>query len=182
MKNNFYKKMIAIFAFLLFLINLGFSDVKIDRIALIDIDRVIEEVFSGNSAGIQKINQEKQDMLTKLKAIKDNIMKYQELELKTNDSSKKLTYAKKINELKKQYADYYKLRKYQIDQKIQNIQGPLLKEIYSVVKKIAAKDGYTLVLSSKTDGIFFYTIDIDITNEVIKYFSDRYGKKDEENN
>jgi outer membrane protein len=155
------------------------ADVKLDKIALINIEKVMETVFSGTSGVVQQINQEKEEMQQKLDKIKANIMSVEDKKLSETDNGKKLAYQKKIDELKKQYNDYYKLRKYQIDQKVKQAQGSMFTEIYNVVKKIADREGYSLVLDINTDGIFYYSLDVDITDKVIDYFQGRYGEEEE---
>ena len=75
------------------------------------------------------------------------------LKIKEKDPNKKLAYEKKIDSLKKEYYDYYRVNNYRIQNKIKNIQTTLLSEIYKNVKKIAENEGYTHILDieSKTD-------------------------------
>lgn len=152
-----------------------FPDVKIDKIAIINLEEILEAISTGQSTSIDEIKKEKEELQEKLQKIKENIMKLEERKLKEKNQEKKLSYEKKIDELKKQYKDYYKFKNYQIEKKLENIHGAVFREIYGVVQRIAEKEGYTLVLDINTDGIFYYSIDIDITNKVIEYF-----KKEEE--
>lgn len=155
------------------------GDIKIDKIAVINLEKVMDTVFSGNSGVIQNIKKEKEEMQKKLDKIKENINKLEEFKLKEKDTSRKLIYQKKIDDQKKEYSNYYKIKNYQIEKKQKNALGSVLNEIRQAVKKVAEKDGYTLVLDINTDGIFYYTIDIDITEKVIEFFTKRYGEEEE---
>jgi outer membrane protein len=163
------KKILIIFIFIVSSYFI-YSDSKIDKIAIININEIMDAVFSGKSPVMQSIKDEKKEMQDNLTKLKENILKLEDAKSKDKDEAKKLAYEKKIDELKKQYADYYKLRSYQIDQKVKNIQEPMFKEIFNVVKKIAETEGYTVVLEAKTDGLFYYSIDNDITSKVIDKF------------
>ncbi|HOJ63070.1 MAG TPA: OmpH family outer membrane protein [Spirochaetota bacterium] len=152
-------------------ISFVYSTVQIDKIGVINLDLIIETVFSGKSKSIQDIKKEKEEFQSNLKKLEENIMKYNEAKLKESDETKKLAIQKKIEELKQQYNEYYKVKSYQIEQKINNIKGPILKEIYDVVKRIADTDGYSIILDVKTEGLFYYYPQNDITQKVIDYFN-----------
>ncbi len=163
------KKIISIFLTLFFTVAI-YADTKIDKIAIINIQQVIETVFADKSSFVQGISNEKAKMQENLNKIKDAWMKLEQDKVNETDEAKKISYDRKIEELKKQYADYYRSAGYQIEQKIKSIQEPLFKEIYDVVKKISESQGYSLVLDSKADGIFYYSAENDITEKVISYF------------
>ena len=152
------------------LTGLVFADSKIDRIALINIQQVMEVVFADKSTLIQGIKDEKNKMQENLNKLKDTWMKLEQDKLNEKDNSKIFSHNTKIDELKKQYSDYYKTTSYQIDQKIKTMQEPYFKEIYNVVRKICESQGYSIVLDIKTDGVFYYSTDNDITQKVIDFF------------
>ena len=170
------KKLIIIIILSITLVISSFSAVKIDKIAVINLEEIITTVFSGKSAAIQEIKKDKEDLQKNLDKMKENIMKLQEAKLKTNDSNTKVSYEKKIEALEKEYADYYKLQSYNIQKKQKNALGSVLNEIREVIRKIAENEGYTLVLNVDTDGIIYYSVDIDITEKVKDYFNGTYGE------
>jgi Skp family chaperone for outer membrane proteins len=169
-----FKKYFLIIIIICFSIYPAISEVNIDKIGVINIDEVIKTVFSGNSAAIQEIKKEKEDFQKTLDKMKDNIMKLEALKLKETDANKKIAYDKKIEEAKKEYSDYYKVKNYQLETKIKNVQGPMLNEVKNVIKIIAEKDGYSLILDVKSENIFYYSIDIDITQKTIEYLTKKY--------
>jgi outer membrane protein len=173
------KKLFIIFYISLILISNIFSDAKIDKIAVINLEEVITTVFAGNSGVIQEIKKEKENLQYKLNKMKENIMRLEAMKLKTNDSNLKISYEKKISEFEKEYSDYYKLKSYELQKKINNLEGSLFKEIRDKVKKIAETEGYSMVLDAKSEAIFYYTSEIDITEKVIEYFKQTYGDEKE---
>ena len=160
--------------FLILITSFSYSVVKIDKIGVVNLDLIIETVFSGKSKTIQDIKKEKEEFQSNLEKLEENIMKYNEAKLKETDEAKKMAIQKKIEELKQQYNEYYKLKSYQIEQKINNIKGPILKEIYAIVTKIAELEGYTVIFDIKTDGLFYYYPEHDITTKVIEYFKKNF--------
>ena len=174
------KKIIFISFILISFIFNSFSDAKIDKIAVINLEEVITTVFAGNSGVIQSIKRDKENLQNRLNRIKENIMRLEAMKLKTNDNNLKITYDQKITQLEKDYSDYYKLKSYELQKKIDNLEGSVLNEIRQKVKQIAETEGYTIVLDAKSEAIFYYTTDIDITQKVIDYFKKAYGEEETE--
>ena len=166
--------LIAIISSVLF--NLNSSNIKLEKIGIINIEIIMDTVFSGKSKTMQSIVKEKEELQLNLKKLEENIMILKEASLKEKDEAKKLAIEKKIQEISKQYSDYYQLRTYQIEQKVKDIKGPILKEIYSVVKTISAQEGYSLIIEGKAEGVFFYSVDSDITQKVIDYFNENFSE------
>lgn len=154
-----------------------FSAVKLDKVAVVNVEKIIIDVYSNNSASLNDIATEKEEIQANLDKIKEKINALEEAKLKEKDESKILAYQKKIDETKKKYSDYYKTQKYKLDQMVSNIQGDYIKEIYDAVKIICEKNAITLVLDSKSDIIFYYSIETDITDQVIDYLYKLHGIK-----
>ena len=173
------KKNIIILFILITLAFSLFSDAKIFKVAVINLEEVITTVFAGNSGVIQEIKKDKENLQNRLNRIKENIMRLEAKRLKTNDSNLKLTYSQKIAQLEKDYSDYYKLKSYELQKKMDNLEGSVLNEIRQKVKQIAEVEGYSIVLDAKSEAIFYYTTDIDITQKVIEYFKKTYGDEEE---
>lgn len=174
------KKALLTTIFMILICIPAFSNIKLEKVALIDLERIMETVFSGKSSSVKSIQEKKAKLQKNLDALKARIVKYEEQRLKTKSDEKKKEYTDKIDKLKKTYSDYYKVENYKIQQMIKNVQDPIFKEIYGVVKRIAESEGYTIVLDKKSDGIFYYSVDIEITDKVIEYFEEHYGEEKEE--
>jgi Skp family chaperone for outer membrane proteins len=159
------KKFLFSLLLLIIVLCFGNADTKFDRIAIINLDQVIEKVFSGSrSSTVQSIKLEKQKIQDNLNKIKDNVIKLDDEKSKETDEAKKLVINKKIEELKKQYSDNIKLSTL-ADQKLKNAQESLFKDIYAVAKRIAETEGFTIVFDSTT--VFYFSSDNDITQKVI---------------
>ena len=147
------------------------SEVNIDKIGVINIDQVMSTVFTETSNIYKDIKQEEENLKNKLAQMKENIMKLEAAKLNEKDASKRLEYDKKIDASKKEYADYYKIRIYQIQKKKENSLGTVLEEVRIAVTKVAEKEGYSLILDINSKDIFYYSIDIEITQKVIDYLT-----------
>lgn len=154
------------------------ANIKLEKIGIVNIDVVMETIFTGKSKSMQDIAKEKKEFQEKLEKLEENINLLREASLKEKDESRKLLIEKKLQETQKQYSDYYKLTSYKIDQKVRSIQGPILKEIYDVVQRISEKEGYSLIMEAKTDGIFYYSGESDITQKVVDFFNNSYKEPD----
>ena len=106
------------------------GDIKIDKIAVINLEKVMDTVFSGNSGVIQNIKKEKEEMQKKLDKIKENINKLEEFKLKEKDTSRKLTYQKRIE---------YKGELEEISQELFDVEDKL--KILEVLKKSFSTNG-----------------------------------------
>lgn len=167
------KKIILSFIISIFFISNIFSNMNIDKIGVINYEEVIMTVFSGKSQIIKEVKQEKEELNNYLKDKKTEIMDYENKKSKEKDSSKKLAYQKKIDELKKEYADYYKIKSYQIKKRMNNI-GPLINEIKSAVQVVAEREGYSIILDINSDDIFYYSLDIEVTQKVIDFLNEKF--------
>ncbi len=162
-------KKITLSFILVLLFNISFyASSKLDRIAIINIQQVIETVYSADKiSSMKSIKDEKDKMQDNLNKIRNEIVKTEESRINSTDNNAKIVLEKKIEDLKKQYADYYKFATTQIEQKIKSTQEPIFKEIYDVAKRIAELEGYSLILEAKMEGIIYYSVDNDITQKVI---------------
>ena len=156
------------------------SNIKLEKIGIINIDLVMETIFTGKSKSMQAIAKEKKEFKEKLAKLEENINLLREASLKEKDEQRKILIDKKLEETQKQYSDYYKVTSYKIEQKVKSIQGPILKEIYDVVQRISEKEGYSLIMEANTEGIFYYSVDSDITQKVVDYFNNAYKAPTEE--
>ncbi|MBP5705828.1 MAG: OmpH family outer membrane protein [Spirochaetales bacterium] len=155
------------------------SNIKLEKIGIINLDLVMETIFTGKSKSMQAIAKEKKEFKEKLAKLEENINLLREASLKEKDEQRKILIDKKLEETQKQYSDYYKVTSYKIEQKVKSIQGPILKEIYDVVQRISEKEGYSLIMEANTEGIFYYSVDSDITQKVVDFFNNAYKAPEE---
>jgi outer membrane protein len=146
---------------------LAAADVKF---AVVDIQK-----FQENSVAFQKIRADikaRFDALQKkLDQERDALMKLDE-ELKKQSMMLSLDAQEdKKRELEKKRR-YYKYLQEDFTQEIKALEvdaiKKTMKELETVVKDIAKKDGYTLILEKRTLGLMYYDPSVDITEKVIK--------------
>lgn len=171
------KLFILIYLFPIILIS---ANVQIDKIGVINMEEIINTVFSGKSASVKKIANEREKFEQNLEKLKDNINKIEIALMKERNSDKKLSIEKLLDREKKKYSDYYRTKSYELKRMSEGIEESVFQEVYNVVQRIARVEGYTLIIEKNTNGIFYYSTDIDITQKVIDFFQDNYGEKEEE--
>jgi Skp family chaperone for outer membrane proteins len=128
---------------------------------------VIESVYPGNSAVMQSIRSEEQIMNDNLNEIKEKILQITDQKSAERNDSVKFKYDKQIDDLKKKYAEYYKVSKDKIEKKIKDIREPMLGKIRECIKSIAESEEYSMVMDSNSKSLFFYDIEDDITQKII---------------
>lgn len=128
---------------------------------------MIESVYPGNSAVMQSIRSEEQIMNDNLNEIKEKILQITDQKSAERNDSVKFKYDKQIDDLKKKYAEYYKVSKDKIEKKIKDIREPMLGKIRECIKSIAESEEYSMVMDSNSKSLFFYDIEDDITQKII---------------
>ena len=140
------------------------------KFAVIDIQK-----FQESSKAFQKVRAElkaKFDALqAKLDRERDALMKLDE-ELKKQSMMLSLDAQEdKQRELEKKRR-YYKYLQEDFTQELKSLEvdaiKKTMKELETVVKNIAKKEGYTLILERRTLGLMYYDPSVDITENVIK--------------
>lgn len=145
------------------------ANVRIEKVGIINIQKVVDACFQSKSPLVKHITEEKEILQKQLDEIKQKVVELQS-SMEAEDNNKNET-LKKINTLKEEYTALYKNKAPEIEKMEKEIQQPLFEEIYKVVKRICETEGYTVILKSNSDAIFFYTIESDITSKVIDIFN-----------
>ena len=143
------------------------------KIAVIDMQRVVRQSQAGQEALVKL--QEKFDTLKQqLQAKEKEIKKFkQDLEKKAPLLSpearqeKERQYQKMLREFKAQQED----AQYEMRQAEQNALQPILKDLQQVVKQMAEKEGYDLILEKKMPGVYWASPAIDITDHVVELYN-----------
>lgn len=167
------KKYSLIIMFFLLIINLYSNVVKIEKIAVVNLDILLSSVLNDKSLkSLKNFNMEKAQFQVELDKIKDNIKKLEEsLNDQTTDQLKKDNINKKIDELKVNYTNYSKKKTDELHEKKKELSGKIMEEVSNVVKKIAVTEGFSIVLNYNSDLILYCSIDNDITDKVIEYLN-----------
>jgi len=166
------KKIIFILMFLLLIINLYPNVVKIEKIAVVNLDKLLSSVLNDKSLKTLKdFNKEKDQFQIELDKIKENIKKLEQSLNNQTDQSVKDEINRKIDEQKVYYTNYSKKKNNELQEKKKQLSGKIMTEVSSVVKKIAESEGFSIVLNYDSDLILYCSIENDITDKVIEYFN-----------
>lgn len=147
------------------------SNIKLEQIGIINLQRIVEVCFEGKSSAVKQLMNEKEKFQKDLDVIKEKIMNLQSSLAEEGDESKKLVIERKINEIKEQYTNFYRKKMAELERKEKTIQAPLYEEIYDVVRRVAETEGFSVVLKSDSDALFYYNVESDITEKIIERFN-----------
>lgn len=162
---------ISLFIFSLFITNA--SVMKIEKIGIINLQRVIEVCFQGKSSAVRKVIEEKEEFQKQLDEIRGRITDLQtKLSGETNQAIKE-DLSKKIEESRREYTELFRRRSPEIERMERSIQAPLFEEIYDVVRRIAEREGYSIIVRSNSDTLFYYSANSEITDKVIEHFNNQ---------
>ncbi len=150
-----------------------FSNIRIEKVGLVDMNRIMDTAFSDSSPVFREIRDRTQALNTYLNQIRDRIMVLEEQKLSVTDNARKLELQTQIDDLKKHYRDYYQLHRYQIQQLRESAQEPIIGEIKEVIRVLCVREGYTLIIDVTESSIIYYTPESDITNKVIELINTR---------
>jgi outer membrane protein len=167
--------------FLLVFSGVVFADNSKIKIGYVDMQRVLNEVEDGARAKekLKKEFNEKQAQLDR---------KQEELKKKKEDYDKQAAVLKEEAKRQKQQElqqDFIELQQLyaKLQKELSENELGLTKEIFDkaqvVIAEIAQRDGFTLILDKAEGRILYVPPSMDITNEVIRKYNERYsgGKK-----
>lgn len=150
----------------------------IDKVAYVDMARVLNEVGEGKAAikRLEKDFEKKQKQLDKLKAgwetkrqdfeKKRGTMKADALEKRQQELQQEL--------LKMQQA-YMTMQQELVDER-SRVTQTIAGKVRKVIARIGDRDGFDLVLNI-ADTVLFYKRHLEITDQVVKEYNQQYGKK-----
>ncbi len=149
------------------------------KIGYVDLQKALLEVEEGKTAksSLQVYFEEKQKMLdaesTRLQQAKDDLEKQamaispEVYKQKETDLQKQLIEAQKL---------YYNLQM-ELKQKEQDAVAPILDKMQVILKDVAEKEGYDLILDKNSSGIVYAPMKYDLTAQLIRLYDERFGKK-----
>lgn len=139
------------------------------RIGVVDIQK-----FQKKSKNFQSISTR---LKKKFDAMQQKLDDERNALLKMEDDFKKQSMMLSLDAQEDKKRDLEKKRRYykyifeDLSQEMKDVEteatGDIGKELEKVVKKIAEKDGYTLILEKRTLGLIYYSDVIDITDRVV---------------
>ena len=146
------------------------------KIGVINPQKVVTDTIRGKQvkAKLEKLGEEKQQ---KIKGMEASI-KQLEKELMSpalNADAKE----KKASELQNQRVNlkrYVEDAQKDFQSKYQKEMATLYREIMPIIEKIGAAKGFTIIFDLSNSGVSYFDKTIDITNEVIKAYDQKYSK------
>ena len=155
---------------------------QVTKVGIIDFTKVLLTAYK-DTKGYRDYDQARGDynreISTRTKDITD--LQNQKLDAdKSGNKSLSLSLEKTISDRQKDLDTYKRVKGSILTQQLSALMtGPVLQEIYDVVKYVAETGGYSLILRIDTDSrdLFLYRIpEIDITDDVIQEIMKRQGK------
>lgn len=158
---------------LVFLSSFVYADSKI---AVIELERLVNDVEDGQTAKtkLQKEFKEKQDFLDKkqaeLKKLQESLQNQSAVMKEEARQAKGMEFQQKVAEAQQMYGSMQQ----DMVKRQQEVMGDILKKAEPIIKDIAQKESYDLVLN-KTEAVVVYAkSDLNITDLVIKRYNASY--------
>jgi Skp family chaperone for outer membrane proteins len=161
---------------------LGAQTQQVTKVGIIDFTKVLLTAYK-DTKGYRDYDQARGDYNREISARMKDITDLQSQKLdadKAGNKSLSLTLEKTISDRQRDLDTYKRVKGSILSQQLGGLMtGPVLQEIYDVVKYISETGGYALVLRIDTDSkdLFLYRIpEIDITDDVVQEIMKRQGK------
>ncbi|MGH7935126.1 MAG: OmpH family outer membrane protein [Candidatus Binataceae bacterium] len=140
------------------------------KLAYVDIQRALNECHAGKLAKadfrvrVERLQGQLQKQQSEVQSLKDEIQ--QKGPLMQPDQRENL--ADRYNKKLRDFQESYKNSRDELQQKDNEVTGAIVRDLATVVRQIAQKDGYTMVLEKNT--LLWAIPSIDITDEVIRTY------------
>ncbi len=144
----------------------------VSRIATVDMQRALQTVEAGKKAKTQlekEFNTKKKMLDDEQTAIKKLTEEFKKQTMVLNDESR----AKKQQEIQERmmkFQDQMMRSQTEIQQKEGELTAPIVKNLKAMVKEMAAKKGYSLVLDKNEQTVIFSQEKDDLTDELVKSY------------
>ncbi len=145
---------------------------QITKIAVINLSEVYTAFFE-ESRGVKQLEEMREEIQDRVDQIKEEIKELQEKKVQAeNDGqdSRVLELEEVISERQNYLREYYRVKKDQLERKRQGLiqNKEFLAEILNEISYVAEAEGYSAVLRSSDDGLFWWSQEVDITDTVIQ--------------
>lgn len=146
------------------------------KIGVINPQKVVTETIRGKQvkAKLEKLGEEKQQ---KIKGMEDAIKQLEKelmspaLNAEAKEKKASELQSKRVN-LKRYVEDAQK----EFQGKYQKEMATMYREIMPIIEKIGAAKSFTIIFDLSNSGVSYFDKTIDITNEVIKAYDQKYSK------
>lgn len=146
------------------------------KIATVDLQKALQTVEAGKKArgSLEKEVKSKQKMIQDEEtAIKKLDEEFKKQSLVLNDEAK----AKKVQEIQERAMKYQKMRgefQMELQQKESDLIAPIIKNMREVIKEIAAKRGYNVVLDKNENSVLYSQEKDDLTNDLVSAYNSKH--------
>jgi len=155
---------------------------QVTKVGVVDFTKVLLTAYK-DTRGYRDYDQARADYNKEISTRTRDITDLQSQKLdadKANNKTLSLSLEKTISDRQKDLDTYKRVKGAILMQQLSGLMtGPVLQEIYDVVKFVAEGGGYSLILRTDTDArdLFLYRIpEVDITDDVIQEIMKRQGK------
>ena len=158
---------------------------QVTKVGIIDFTKVLLTAYK-DTKGYRDYDQARADYNKEISSRMKDITDLQSQKLdadKAGNKTQSLGLEKTISDRQRDLDTYKRVKGAILSQQLSGLMtGPVLQEIYDVVKFVAEGGGYSLILRVDTDArdLFLYRIpEIDITDDVVAEILKRQGKTDQ---
>ena len=174
--------LLALAACLAFSATVAAQTQQVTKVGVVDFTKVLLTAYK-DTKGYRDYDQARADYNREISARTKDITDLQSQKLdadKAGNKTQSLALEKTISDRQKDLDTYKRVKGAILLQQLSGLMtGPVLQEIYDVVKYVAETGGYALILRVDTDArdLFLYRIpEIDITDDVVQEILKRQGK------
>ncbi len=146
---------------------------SVAKIATVDMQKALQTVEAGKKAKSQlekEFNSKKKMLDDEQTAIKKLTEEFKKQTLIMNDETKGKK-QQEIQERMMKFQDQMMRSQTEIQQKEGELTAPIVKSLKAMVKEIAAKKGYSMVLDKNEQTVIFSQEKDDLTEELVKSFN-----------
>ncbi len=158
------------------LIATGASAEEVTKIATVDMQKALQSVEAGKKAKAQlekEFNTKKKMLDDEQTAIKKLTEEFKKQSMVLNDQAK----AKKQGEIQERmmkFQDSMMRSQTEIQQKETELTAPIVKNLKELVKDLASKKSYQLVLDKNEASVIFSNDKDDLTDELVKSYNSKH--------
>ncbi len=141
------------------------------KVAVVDVQRAVMQTEDGLRAQAmlkklfdsrqQELNKKQQDMAKQ----KDEIEKQQKVLSKESYQKRVEDWQKQMVDLQQIFVEYNK----ELEKKQKELTDPVFEKVLGIVKRLAARDGYDVVLDKQT--VAYIRSDLDLTDQCIQLYN-----------
>jgi outer membrane protein len=180
--NNSYKIILLILVLMLIPASFIFSQQDIPKIGVVDTSAIYTAYFA-ESRAIREAVEIQNDIEEESTRIRNEItvLKNQKLDAEQSQNTIEALRLTNLIAEKEQYLnDYIQIKSDRMEILLDNaaLQSNLFTEIADAIRYVAFKEGYTMILEKQNPIFLYYSVEIDITDEVLEYLQSQIPEEE----